>query len=56
MQQQMFGLEARAERDANDPFAKPRPAAAGTPAAGTVPPGQVAAAVRHLLAKALKAA
>jgi HK97 family phage portal protein len=56
MQQQMFGLEALAQRDANDPFAKPRPAPAATPAAGTVPPGQVAAAVRHLLAKALKAA
>lgn len=51
MQQQMFSLEALAERDANDPFAKPRPAPVATPAG--LPPGQVAATVRHLLAKAL---
>jgi HK97 family phage portal protein len=32
MQQQMFSLEALATRDANDPFAKPRPAPVAAPA------------------------
>jgi hypothetical protein len=59
MQQQMFSLEALAQRDQNDPFSKPaapQPAPMATPADGQLPPGQVAAAARHLLAKALKAA
>jgi HK97 family phage portal protein len=55
MQQQMFSLKALAQRDAQDPFAKPQPAPAAAPAdtANQLPPGQVAAAVRHLLTKAL---
>jgi HK97 family phage portal protein len=56
MQQQMFGLEALAQRDASDPFAKPTPAPAAAPAAGTVPPGQVAAAMRQALERAIKKA
>jgi HK97 family phage portal protein len=55
MQQQMFSLEALAQRDAQDPFAKPTPAPMAAPAADQVPPGQVAASVRHLLTKALEA-
>jgi HK97 family phage portal protein len=53
-QQQMFSLEALAERDANDPFAKPRPAPTGAPA-NALPPGQVAAMAGQLLTKALAA-
>jgi hypothetical protein len=55
MQQQMFSLKALAKRDKNDPFSKPTPAPAAAPAdpAGQVPPGQVAASVRHLFTKAL---
>ena len=34
LQQQMFSLEALAKRDANDPFAKPRPTPVATPALG----------------------
>ena len=37
MQQQMFSLEALAQRDANDPFAKPRPAPMAAPAAAPEP-------------------
>jgi HK97 family phage portal protein len=55
-QQQMFSLEALAQRDANDPFSKPTPAPMAAPASNDLPPGQVAATVRHLLAKALEAA
>jgi hypothetical protein len=40
MQQQMFGLEALAQRDANDPFANQSRAPTATPAAGTAPPGR----------------
>lgn len=39
MQQQMFSLKALAQRDANDPFAKPRPAPMAIPA-GQAPPAQ----------------
>jgi HK97 family phage portal protein len=54
MQQQMFSLKALAQRDAQDPFAKPTPAPMAAPAgAGQVAPDQVAASVRHLLTKAL---
>jgi HK97 family phage portal protein len=53
-QQQMFSLEALAERDANDPFATPRPAPTGAPATA-LPPGQVAAMAGQLLTKALAA-
>jgi HK97 family phage portal protein len=52
MQQQMFSLEALAQRDANEPFAKPRPAPMAAPA-GQLPPDQIAASVRHLLMKAV---
>jgi HK97 family phage portal protein len=38
MQQQMFSLEALAQRDAADPFAKPEPAPMAAPA---LPPGQL---------------
>jgi HK97 family phage portal protein len=59
MQQQMFSLKALAQRDKQDPFAKPTPAPmaapAATPAADQVPPDQVAANVQHLLTKALAA-
>jgi HK97 family phage portal protein len=55
MQQQMFSLKALAQRDQQDPFAKPQPAPMAAPA-GQVPPGQVAASVRHLLTKALDVA
>lgn len=57
MQEQNYSLKALAKRDASDPFAKPTPAPA-PPAqpAGELPPGQVAANVRHLLTKALEAA
>jgi HK97 family phage portal protein len=55
MQQQMFSLKALAQRDQQDPFAKPQPAPMATPA-GQVPPRQVAASVRHLLTKALDVA
>jgi hypothetical protein len=53
MQQQMFSLKALAQRDAQDPFAKPAPAPAAAPAdaAGQLPPDQLAANVRHLLTK-----
>jgi HK97 family phage portal protein len=53
MQQQMFSLKALAQRDAQDPFAKPQPAPAAAPAdaAGQLPPDQLAANVRHLLTK-----
>ena len=54
-QQQNFSIAALAERDANDPFAKPKPAPAAAPAADQLPPGQVAATARHYLAKALAA-
>jgi HK97 family phage portal protein len=37
MQQQMFSLAALAQRDANDPFAKPDPAPAAAPASSTTP-------------------
>jgi hypothetical protein len=53
MQQQMFSLKALAQRDQNDPFSKPAPAAA--PAAAQVPADQVAAMVTDLLTKALAA-
>jgi HK97 family phage portal protein len=57
MQQQMFSLKALAQRDASDPFSKPTPAPMAAPAgAGQVAPDQVAASVRHLLAKALDVA
>jgi HK97 family phage portal protein len=56
MQQQMFSLKALAQRDAQDPFAKPAPAPMAAPAAGQVPADQVAASVRHLLTKMLEAA
>jgi HK97 family phage portal protein len=52
MQQQMFSLEALAQRDAESPFAKPTPA----PPADQLPPDQVAASVRHLLTKAIQQA
>lgn len=52
MQQQMFSLEALAQRDAADPFAKPTPPPAAPP---QVPPDQVAAMARELLTKALAA-
>jgi HK97 family phage portal protein len=55
MQQQMFSLEALAQRDASDPFAKPTPAPPSLPpAADQVPLDQVAASVRHLYTKALE--
>jgi HK97 family phage portal protein len=53
MQQQMFSLKALAKRDADDPFSKPTPAPVAAPPADELPPGQVAAMARHLLAKAL---
>jgi HK97 family phage portal protein len=56
MQQQMFSLKALAQRDAQDPFAKPTPAPMATPAADQLPADQVAATARHLLARALEAA
>jgi HK97 family phage portal protein len=49
MQQQMFSLEALAQRDAGDPF--PTPA----PAPPSLPPDQVAAMAGQLLTKALAA-
>src|SRR5580765_332868 len=55
MQQQMFSLKALAQRDQQDPFAKPQPAPMAA-RAGQVPPGQVGASVRHLLTKALDVA
>jgi HK97 family phage portal protein len=54
MQQQMFSLEALAQRDADSPFAKPRPAPIAAPPADQLPPDQVAASVRHLLTKAIE--
>jgi HK97 family phage portal protein len=57
MQQQMFSLKALAQRDAEDPFSKPAPAPLAAPvAADQIPPDQVAAMARHLLARALEAA
>jgi HK97 family phage portal protein len=56
MQQQMFSLKALAQRDAQDPFAKPTPAPMAAPVADQIPPDQVAATARHLLARALEAA
>jgi hypothetical protein len=50
MQQQMFSLEALAQRDAADPFSTPEPAPMAAPA---LPPGQLAATVRHQYAKVL---
>jgi HK97 family phage portal protein len=45
MQQQMFSLRALAERDDNDPFAKPAPAQPATPAGAAAPePDEGAAA------------
>ena len=38
LQQQMFSLAALAERDQNDPFAKPAPAPPATPADTVTPP------------------
>jgi HK97 family phage portal protein len=54
MQQQMFSLKALAQRDAQDPFAKPAPAPMAAPAT-QLPPDQVAAMARDLLTKALAA-
>jgi HK97 family phage portal protein len=54
MQEQNYSLEALAQRDANDPFAKPAPAPA-PPVANQVPPDQVAAMAGQLLTKALAA-
>jgi HK97 family phage portal protein len=56
MQQQMFSLEALAQRDASDPFAKPTPAPIAAPVADQLAPDQVAASVRHLLTKAIRKA
>jgi HK97 family phage portal protein len=56
MQQQMFSLEALAQRDASDPFAKPEPAPmVAPPVPDELPPTQIAATARHLLAKNLDA-
>ena len=51
MQQQMFSLKALAQRDAADPFVTPEPAPMTAPA---LPPGQLAATIRHQYAKALE--
>jgi HK97 family phage portal protein len=58
MQQQMFSLEALAQRDANDPFAKPRPAPMAAPAAPTnqLALDQIPGHSGDLLTKALAAA
>jgi phage portal protein BeeE len=58
MQQQNYSLTALAERDANDPFAKTRPAptAPPVPAANAMSADVVTATVRHLLATALESA
>jgi hypothetical protein len=55
MQEQNYSLEALAQRDANDPFAKPAPALPAAPVANQIPPDQVAAMVTDLLTKALAA-
>jgi phage portal protein BeeE len=52
MQQQMFSLEALAQRDAADPFAVPEPAPMAAPA---LPPGQLGVLAGDLLVKALAA-
>ena len=55
MQQQNFALSALAERDANDPFAKPATAPAA-PMADTTPlsADQMAASLSDLLTKELE--
>ena len=55
MQQQMFSLEALAERDANQPFAKPAPAIPATPADGEDGEQFAAAFVTALHRKAFEA-
>jgi HK97 family phage portal protein len=56
LQQQMFSLAALAERDQNDPFAKPAPAAPAIPAPESNPEGDdTAAFLAALHAKAIEA-
>ena len=58
LQQQNYGLSALAKRDANDPFAKPKPAPVVTPPPvdAQLPADQMAASLRDLLTKELEAA
>jgi phage portal protein BeeE len=55
MQQQMFSLKALAQRDHEDPFAKPTPAPMATPAADQVPADELAGLAGAWLTKALAA-